>query len=1076
MHAWSRHATITPMVICSSCGHENPEASRFCMACGAQLGVPCPNCGAEVVPGARFCGSCGTSIGTAVAPTESRKLATVLFADVVGSTQRAEILDPEDARELMAGFFTAMAQEITAEGGTIEKYIGDAVMAVFGVPLAHEDDPQRAVRAARRMLARLAVWNGEGGHDLAIRIGVNTGGVLAAGSPGQDLLVTGDPVNVAARLEQAAEPGSILVGTRTARAVRGEFVLTPVEAISARGKTDPVETWEVVGERGIPEERGIPGLNGPMVGRDGQLGLLESGFVTVREQRRPRLVTIVADAGVGKSRLIREFAARVAPEAQIVSGRCLPYGEGVALWPLAEVLRSEAGIVQNDAPDEAIRKIEKLAASTFSTTDVDPVTIASLALTLALQLPDDPLAGIELRQVNRALRGAWTSFFSALAAAQPVVFVVEDIHWGDELMLDILEDLSERVEGALMVVASARPELLRTRSEWGGGLRNHSFVPLDPLTSDQSAELVDLLLEVDAFPERLKQRILDRSEGNPFFLEEIIRRMIDEEMLVRDGDRWRAAAPLEDVEIPDTVQAVILARLDLLTPTERAVIQHAAVVGRVFWLSAIESLGVSEGLDEVMQTLRRRELVVERLTSSMAGETEYIFKHILTRDVAYESIPRRARGPAHVGVARWIEGMAGERIAEFADLLSHHYATAFELTGDDALRDSAQHFAWRSVDNALRRFAVSLAEAAGKRAVELARPGRERVDAYERLYEAFASTHLGDMKWRALTTAIDEYRAAGLDDDPLLARLAANASQNATRWSGSMSTQPGLQLIEEIIDIGLKAAGEEDSRERALLLASRGAIPVAGLEASHEESERAGREAVAVAERIGDADLLSNCLDGLDATLLVQCRYAECAELTARRVELIPRLSDPPEVADVHNMMAWALLHLGRYEEATASARLAVEGAGDHFGFRLHGLTWLTQGLFMTGRWDEALETIDELLRFRGDDSAPPPPFARPAFENGLLISALRRDEATEARFAQAMAGAEGLKGSYTHHPFWIHKRIRVGDLDGAREAIDLRDDYLQDRMVEVYCDLLAEDPALGDASKALHLAREVSD
>jgi class 3 adenylate cyclase len=296
------------------------------------------------VPGARFCPSCGSAVTGAPAAQETLKLATILFADVVGSTSRAEALHPEDVRELMASYFNAMSEEIAAQGGTVEKFIGDAIMAVFGVPVAHEDDPVRAVRAARRMLTKLHDWNLDRADELQMRIGINTGEVLAAGSVGGDLLVTGDAVNVAARLQQAAPPGAILVGERTQRAARTNFLLEEVEPLELKGKADPIEAWSVSDELVAPGSRGLPGLSAPMVGREVQLKLLIDSFERTRREARPHLVTIIGDAGVGKSRLVQEFTSEVEPQAKVTAGRSLPYGEGVTMWPLAEILGSEAGL------------------------------------------------------------------------------------------------------------------------------------------------------------------------------------------------------------------------------------------------------------------------------------------------------------------------------------------------------------------------------------------------------------------------------------------------------------------------------------------------------------------------------------------------------------------------------------------------------------------------------------------------------------------------------------------------------------------------------------------------------------
>ena len=368
----------------------------------------CPSCGAEAPAGARFCASCGTAFADAAAPDEMLKLVTILFADVVGSTARAEKLHPEDVRALMSDFFTTMAAEIHDEGGTIEKFVGDAIMAVFGVPTAREDDAVRAVRAARRMQERLRRWNDERdpAQRLEIRIGVNTGDVLASGAPGDDLLVTGDAVNVAARLQQTAEPGTIVIGDRTARAARSHFeVRTVDEPLTLKGKSEPLAAWLVEADRDVVEPRGVPGLSAPLVGRDHELVFLRTTFDRVCRERRPELVTLVGDAGVGKSRLVREFVSRLDVEAKVLVGGSPAYGQGLTLWPLAEMLKAEAVMFDTDGAEAAFAKIEQLVETTVDAElTADPTrTAAALASTLGLRPPGDPLGSLDPRELYREL-------------------------------------------------------------------------------------------------------------------------------------------------------------------------------------------------------------------------------------------------------------------------------------------------------------------------------------------------------------------------------------------------------------------------------------------------------------------------------------------------------------------------------------------------------------------------------------------------------------------------------------------------------------------------------------------------
>jgi len=929
----------------------------------------CRSCGAEVPEGSRFCPSCGAALAEVAEPEEMLKLVTVLFADVVGSTARGEQMHPEDTRALMADYFGAMAEELRAEGGAIEKFVGDAIMAVFGVPAAHEDDALRAVRSARRMLERLRNWNEERepAQALAIRIGINTGEVIASGAPGDDLLVTGDAVNVAARLEQAAEPGTITIGDRTARAIRPYFELRRLEPLALRGKVEAVGAWLVQGERDAPEPRGVPGLWAPIVGRENELNFLRGTFDRVRDEAQPHLITVVGDAGVGKSRLVREFLATLEADAKVLVGRCLPYREGVTLWPLAEILKAQAVVLDTDPADVVVVKIGQLVDA-----GIDPDlavdrsrTAAALVSTLALRSSDDPLDALDPRDLYRELVSAWRALFTSMARHAPVVAVFEDIHWADPTMLDVLDELAERVDGPILFICPARPDLLRTRPAWGGGRRSFGSLPLDALSGEESAQLVSSLLAVDDLPKGVRRQILERSEGNPFFLEEIVRHLIDDGLLIQENGRWQARASIDDVEIPDNVQSVILARLDLLAPEEKRVAQRAAVVGRVFWDGAARTLAGVDDLDSVLRTLRRREFVLERPSSSIAGQAEYVFKHILTRDVAYESLPRRERGRAHAETAAWIEETTGERTGEFAETLAHHYDAAFSFLHDEDFRQKARVHFVTAAENALRRFAIQQGERFAQRAVELSEPGSQRVEALEALGDLYYLAFNGDGAWRAYRDALAELS----DHEEGFARLAGKAGLFGARWVGSIHELPETEEVRAMIDAGLRAAGPHEDRERTLLLVDRGFLLEQREERRDEATDSAVREAVAEAEQLDDADLLSAALDLVQTWETSGGRYGEAYRWTLRRNELIPRMTDVKEIGDSYAMAASSAQHLGRYAEAEAHATACIERSrGIDSGSYLHGLTWRVAARFRLGQWEEALADQAELERVAAED------------------------------------------------------------------------------------------------------------
>ena len=674
------------MTACATCGSPLPEDARFCPSCGSSTALP--NLGQE------------------------RKVVTVLFADVTGSTALGERLDPERFREVMQSYGNAMREELEAEGGTVEKFIGDAVMAAFGVPAAHEDDPERGLRASLHMMRRLDELNGElqRTHDvsLQIRIGVNTGDVLAATSPGPgEAMVTGDAVNAAARLQGVADPGTIIVSQRTADAVRG-FSFEDRGLHELKGKRDRVRALRLIEETGIGS-RGVPGLSAPMVGRDTELEVLRSVYERIVGERRPYLVTLYGDAGVGKSRLTGEFlewAEATEPPPLVLRGRCLPYGDGITYWPLAEILKGYAGILDSDPPELAVEKVRKTCRDLLThEVATDPRrSTAALAYTVGLEDPEVSFTDANPREVRDELHAAWRSFFTALSVSGPVTVIIEDIHWADPVFLDLLDELAEQVEGPALFLCPSRPDLTATRPSWGGGRRNMSSLALDPLSSDEAERLVRLLLSVDDLPSSVHRRILERAEGNPFFLEEIVRRLIDGGLLEREGERWRAASGIEAVDIPDTVQAVLASRIDLLDAADKRLLQAASVVGRVFWTGPVTELTGVSGPDasDAFRRLEERELVSSRAGSTLSGQREYIFRHVLTRDVAYESLPRRDRASAHSNVATWLERTAGERAGEFAELLAYHYATAAALAREtegglsDDLRSAALRWLLRA--------------------------------------------------------------------------------------------------------------------------------------------------------------------------------------------------------------------------------------------------------------------------------------------------------------------------------------------------------------------------------------------
>ncbi len=658
------------MTICASCGETNPE-------------------------GFRFCGSCGAPLAAADARArEVRKTITVLFCDVTGSTALGERLDPESLRRVMSRYFDEMGSVVERHEGTVEKFIGDAVMAVFGIPILHEDDALRAVRAAAEMRDRLAGLNEELERDWGVRIqvrtGVNTGEVVAGDSTGGQRFATGDAVNVAKRFEEAAPSGEILLGEPTYRLVRDAVEVEPVEPLELKGKESHLGAYRL-----LSVEPAVAGrarrLDSPMVGRERERMLLQRAYERAVGERACHLFTVLGAAGVGKSRLVAEFAAGAGETATVVQGRCLAYGEGITFWPLADVVRKLHG-------EDLLSSIPARLAG-----DENAEVIAS-RLAAALGLAGSPGAGEETFWAARKL-------FEAHARERPLVLVFDDVQWGEPTFLDLIDHVTDWTRDApILLVCLARPELLDIRPVWGGGKFNATSVLLESLSKDESEQLIGNLLGRAELAEEVRQRVTEAAEGNPLFVEETLTMLIDDGLLERRNGGWVAAGDLTEVSVPPTIQALLAARLDRLGDQERAVIERAAVEGRIFHLGAVAALSPAELRAEVgghLQTLVRKELVRPDRTD-FPGEDAFRFRHLLIRDAAYESMPKELRAELHERFAGWLERAAGERIIEFEEILGYHLEQAYRYHAELAPVDEAAQV--------LGKRAAELLEATGRRA------------------------------------------------------------------------------------------------------------------------------------------------------------------------------------------------------------------------------------------------------------------------------------------------------------------------------------------------------------------------
>jgi class 3 adenylate cyclase len=711
---------VTDRQLCSVCGQENAAGQAFCGSCGASLAAACPSCGTENPPGYKFCGQCGAAlVSTRIKSAfEERRIITVVFADLVGFTSRAERMDPEDLRSILDPYYRRLRAELEAHGGTVEKFIGDAVMGVFGAPVAHGDDPERAVRAALAIRDSVPEMNSDAPDlDLQLRIAVNTGEAIVTFTPGatpSEAMVAGDVVNTASRLQTSAPVNGILVGEETYRATSSVISYESVEPLTVKGKQEPVRAWLAVDSVLMPGIRARKET--PFVGRTAELASLQTAWTRALEGSSP-LVTVLGVPGIGKSRLADEFLASVGDGARILKGRSLPYGAGSGYGAFAQHVMQIAGILDTDPIPVAIQKLDDAVSSLL---DEGAEEVAS-HLAVLVGLTDDEVPD------RRTLFFAVRRLVEELAARQPLVLVFEDIHWAEGGLLDLIETLASRLEGApALLLTMARPDLVDTRPGWGSGVRSYTALALDPLNVECAQELALLLLGHDTLSERAS-RLAETSEGNPLFIEELAASVSEQ-------------TTSADAKLPTSVRNIIAARLDALPERERAVVLAASAIGKVFWLGALERLHADGGgLHEVLDSLEHRGLLRREAVSRIGGDAQYAFKHMLIREVAYETLPKARRRELHALAAEFIEDVAGERRAEWAPVLALHYRLSEQP-------DRAVEYLLIAADQAGRGWAKDLAFDFYNRALELMGPDDERLRAVmlKRAVAEQAAYHIAD--------------------------------------------------------------------------------------------------------------------------------------------------------------------------------------------------------------------------------------------------------------------------------------------------------------------------------------------
>ena len=907
---------------------------------------------------------------------EERRLVTVLFADVVGSTAMGEAMDPEDVRALLGRLFAIATEAVERHGGRVEKFIGDAIMAVFGVPIAHDDDAARALSAALELRDRVKA-DPRLGSQLPIRLGVNGGEVIASLQADAGVLVTGDPVNTAARIQSAADPWSILVGARTVRATSDRFQFGPQIEVEGKGKSAPIPASELIGAlAGRLRSRGTK-----IVGRDADLDQLELVARRAFAEGRPYLVSVVAPAGVGKSRLLEEFVARLDPGVRVVTAQCLPYGQRLTYWPMRAILLSIVGLADGTTPDEV-----RAALVTWLRAANEP-DVERTAELLAATIGASEIEGDRL-----AVFAAWRRFVELAAAQRPLALVIEDLHWSSDSLLDLVDAvLQPRADVPLVMVVLARPELLDRRSGWGGGRRNAVSIALEPLTSTAVEALVGDLLDTPS-PEIVKA-VVARAEGNPFYAGEIVRSLVDR--LGPDPDAAAVAGAI--AALPDTVHATVLARLDALPPAARRVVQLGAVLGRSFEPRAIPAVDTAltrEAADEGVDALIDRELV------RIGVRGEATFRHILIREVAYNTLPRAERARIHGTAGRWFasEAEATGRVDELAELVAFHLREAVTiggLTGEPVAADLARlavDWLRRAAEVAAAGAAVAEAARHMNAAIELA-PASMQPDMYERLGQIWTG---GDQSAEALERAWQLGREQGLGPEQELRTLGQLMTVWA-RWFGSI----GRRLSEAEYSRSYDRVAELLEVEKNELARFHGELALAFrsslVDDPSADDVAAGKHwasrAVATARRLGQPDLLSAALDALGAAAMAEDDMARVIEITAERHAIEDRITTA-ERADAWIVHAWSEVQRGDLVAALDAAERARAGlgTGQAASFVLGATCWRVVAFHALGRWDEALAEAARAERAFEESELAAPWYAFHGFFAALAVTRARRD------------------------------------------------------------------------------------
>ena len=869
---------------------------------------------------------------------------SALFADLVGFTTHTERSDPEDSRRRLTLFHGRVRQDVERFGGSVEKLMGDGVFAAFGAAVAHEDDAERAVRSALRIVESVEELNTAQPHlSLAVRVAVTTGEAIVQleASPDREGII-GDVVNTASRLQSVAEPGQVVVDERTFRASRDAVNFVSLEDVELRGKENKQSVWLASGLRSrygvaVEEEASTA-----FVGRGEELSLLTDTFDRSVSRRSPQLVTIVGEPGVGKSRLIREFRGVIDDRPDLVwwrQGRCLPYGEGVTFWAIGEVIKAQAGVLESEPSEAVLTKLRSTVSALFD--DPDEATWVELRLR--------SLVGLGEANAERSeLFAAWLRFFEALAARNPLILVVEDLHWADEAVLEFVTHILDWAsESPILILCTARPELFSKRPDWGGGKRDAVTIGLAPLSDNETVELVTSLSKRPLMDAALQRALVERSGGNPLYVTELLR-LANEQGWIERISRG------DDIPLPDSISAIIAARLDLLEPGDKSLLQAASVIGRVFWagaLSFIEDLDITE----VRGRLRRlvsRELIRPVRRSSMQGQDEYSFAHILARDGAYSRLTKQDRARLHEATARWLEAVSGERATDVAELLAHHLATAWELapSQDSERRRRVYRFQLAAGDRA-RAFDAARATSFYRSAVAIAETGSERGR------PLLDIVSLGQGANEERQTMISQALAAFAENDDRKGQAEAASELGREAWYQGHAEEAD-RWQERALEL---AEGLEPSPVLSKVLVAAAAAKQ--LRGKEEESLELVDQALAVSQTVGDTHSYSRSLV-IRGSALIQLGDLTGLEDVKEGLRIQLDRNDTTRAMSTYNNLATAQIGFGEFELGRktieeAIAYGAARGLPNHVDW---SRSTRNEALFPLGEWDECLRVAEDLL------------------------------------------------------------------------------------------------------------------